>query len=258
MSCGTTIINANRDYWTNRAASYSDVNKYELENSVNQWSEVIYSNIDSAINLPREEIKVLDIGTGPGFFATILARGGYNVTAIDLTPNMLKEAKANVGEYVDRINFMEMNAEELSFEDEAFHVVISRNLTWDLPHPEKAYSQWTRVIKKGGLLLNFDANWYNYLYYDEAKEAFKKDKAVSKELNFDQEKDGVKYSDMEEIAKKIPLSSIIRPTWDKEILSQLGMNVVADTSIWEKVWTEKERLSYASTPLFLIKATKNA
>ena len=153
---------------------------------------------------------------------------------------------------------MEMNAEELSFEDEAFHVVISRNLTWDLPHPEKAYSQWTRVIKKGGLLLNFDANWYNYLYYDEAKEAFKKDKAVSKELNFDQEKDGVKYSDMEEIAKKIPLSSIIRPAWDKEILSQLGMNVVADTSIWEKVWTEKERLSYASTPLFLIKATKNA
>ena len=36
-------------------------------------------------------------------------------------------------------------------------MIVSRNLTWNLPHPEMAYKEWLRVLKKGGRLLNFDA-----------------------------------------------------------------------------------------------------
>ena len=31
-------------------------------------------------------------------------------------------------------------------DDAAFHVVVSRNLTWNLPHPERAYAEWRRVL----------------------------------------------------------------------------------------------------------------
>lgn len=34
-------------------------------------------------------IKILDIGTGPGFFPVILAEAGYKVTAVDYTQEML-------------------------------------------------------------------------------------------------------------------------------------------------------------------------
>ena len=51
-----------------------------------------------------------------------------------------------------------MNAEALCFEDSSFDIVISRNLTWNLPDPDKAYAEWTRILKSGGLLLNYDAN----------------------------------------------------------------------------------------------------
>ena len=50
-----------------------------------------------------------------------------------------------------------MDAQKLDFEDNTFDVVISRNLTWNLEHPDVAYREWVRVLKVGGRLLNFDA-----------------------------------------------------------------------------------------------------
>ena len=48
-------------------------------------------------NRAPQEITVLDAGTGPGFFAVILAEASYKVTAIDAAPAMLAEAKRNAG-----------------------------------------------------------------------------------------------------------------------------------------------------------------
>ena len=52
-----------------------------------------------------------------------------------------------------------LDAEKPEFPDATFDVVVSRNLTWTLPHAEEAYREWTRVLKKGGVLLNFDADY---------------------------------------------------------------------------------------------------
>ena len=42
-------------------------------------------------NRAPQEITVLDAGTGPGFFAVILAEASYKVTAIDAAPAMLQK-----------------------------------------------------------------------------------------------------------------------------------------------------------------------
>ena len=113
-------------------------------------------------------MKILDVGTGPGFFPVILARAGYAVTAVDYTPGMLKKAGENLKKYAgDRageVTLLRMDAQDLSFADETFDVVLLRNLTWNLENPEQAYRKWYCVLKPGGILLNFDANWYGYLY----------------------------------------------------------------------------------------------
>lgn len=44
---------------------------------------------------------------------------------------------------------------------------------------EKAYAQWTRVLKPGGVLLNFDANWYRYLWDEAAQTAHAQDPSKS-------------------------------------------------------------------------------
>ena len=62
---------------------------------------------------------------------------------------------------------------------------------------------------------------------------------------------------MEEIAKKVPLSRIIRPQWDILTLNKLGVTSVnVDLDIWKSLWSEEEKANYASTPMFLVKTIK--
>ena len=253
-----TILEENREYWTGRAPGYSEVNRLELSTAQRQrWKDCLCEELTRHFpDRPLAGLSVLEVGTGPGFFAILLRELGCAVTAIDLTPAMLAEAKENAGRYADEICFMEMNAEELSLADESFDAVISRNLTWNLPHPDKAYAEWVRVLKKGGLLLNFDANWYAYLFDGNAQAAYDRDRANSAERGvWDQNvgAEGENFDVMEDIARRVPLSGIRRPAWDLALLSSLGLRCEAERQIWQRVWSEEEKISFASTPMFLVR-----
>ena len=67
-----TIIQENRDYWTVRAASYSrEIRDWEfLGEGYQAWLQTIQGRIAAHFGgRAPEEIRVLDIATGPGFFA---------------------------------------------------------------------------------------------------------------------------------------------------------------------------------------------
>lgn len=248
----------NISYWTNRTAGYSGVNQDELASGQRVvWRTVISERIHARFpgRSPRE-IKVLDVGTGPGFFAIILAELGYSVTAVDYTRTMLDAARENAGVLARKITFLQMNAEELTFPEGSFDVLVTRNLTWNLHHPEKAYAQWTRALKPGGLLLNFDANWYSYLHDPQAQEGHLRDRENIRQSGVEDETAGTDVAAMEAIAMQAPLSSRRRPDWDIGVLRGLDMQVWADTEIWKRVWTREERINNASTPMFLVEAGK--
>ena len=259
MGYRDTILDENRQYWTGRAPGYSEVNRLELATAQRRkWSGCLRAEIARQFpDRPPRSLRVLEVGTGPGFFAILLCELGYDVMAVDLTPAMLEEAKKNAGELAGRICWREMNAEALSFAEESFDVVISRNLTWNLPHPDRAYAEWSRVLKPGRLLLNFDANWYAYLFDDEAQAAYDRDRANSAEQGVWDQNVGENFDVMEDIARRVPLSNIRRPEWDLALLQGLGLRAEADGQIWRRVWSEEEKLNFASTPLFLVRAVKS-
>ena len=150
-----------------------------------------------------------------------------------------------------------MNAQELSFEDHTFDAVVSRNLTWNLENPEKAYGEWVRVLKKGGVLLNYDANWYHHLFDEEKRREYENDRARVEELQLSDHYICTDIDAMEEIAKEVPLSRIARPAWDREVLGKLCVKQVkAEEEAWKEVWSEEEMANYYSTPMFLIIAEK--
>ena len=255
-----SILGENKAYWTGRASGYSEVNQVELETDQRKkWRDCLQAEI--ARQFPRiaaAQLRVLEVGTGPGFFAILLCELGYDVTAIDLTPAMLDEAKKNAGRLADSIRFMEMNAEALKFEDASFDVVISRNLTWNLPRPDWAYAEWVRVLKPGGLLLNFDANWYAYLFDEKAQAAYDRDRINSAAQGVWDQNVGENFDVMEDIARRVPLSRIRRPAWDLEKLGSLGLRVRADEEVWRRVWSAEEKLNFSSTPLFMVRAVRPA
>ena len=253
-----TIIDENKAYWTGRAPGYSAVNREELAGPRRKrWKACLAREFALHFpDRPLSDLRVLEVGTGPGFFAILLRELGLDVTAIDLTPAMLAEAKENAGHLAGLISFMEMNAEALSFEDASFDAVISRNLTWNLPHPEEALAEWTRVLKPGGLLLNFDANWYAYLFDESAQAAYEEDRANSAREGIPDLNIGENFDVMEDIARRVPLSRVRRPAWDLQQFSSLGLSSEADEDIWQTVWSEEEKLNFASTPLFLVRASR--
>lgn len=142
-------------YWTERSHDFGTIRKNELNNDMGRrWLEELEAR------LPAETpLNILDIGTGTGFFAILMAHLGHRVTGIDLTPAMLEEASAMASGLGLDIDFRQMDAQQLVFPNGTFDVVLSRNLTWTLPEPEKAYAEWYRVLKPGGILLNFDADY---------------------------------------------------------------------------------------------------
>ncbi|MBQ9022799.1 MAG: class I SAM-dependent methyltransferase [Eubacterium sp.] len=255
-----SIIKENKTYWTRRADGYSKVNQEELSTAQkNTWRNCLVHEIRSHFpDRQISDIHILDVGTGPGFFSILLAEAGFRMTAVDLTPAMLNEARHNAGTLADHICFMEMNAEHLTFDDQSFDVVISRNLTWNLPNPERAYAEWTRVLKPNGLLLNFDANWYHYLFDEKARDAYDADRINTQNAGMKDGNVGENFDVMEDIASRIPLSKINRPFWDLQCLNTCGMSVDADEKIWQRVWSEEERMNFSSTPLFMIRAKKLA
>ena len=249
------------EYWSHRPEGYSQVNEKEWEGGQHQsWQTVLTKEFPQK---DKNQMKILDIGTGPGFFPMILAELDYRVTAVDYTPEMLCKAKENMERFIPEkkhmVTFYRMDAQRLEFADESFDVVLSRNLTWNLENPREAYREWIRVLKPGGVLLNFDANWYHYLYDEEKRAAFEQDRknVEARKLDDHCTGDDIDEDKMEYIARRIPMSQTERPEWDIRILKELGLQKVkADEKIWSCVWSEEERLNYGSTPMFMMKGVK--
>lgn len=74
----------------------------------------------------------------------------------------------------DDCEFYIMDSHILEFEDNYFDLIVSRNVTWTLYNPQKAYKEWKRVLKPGGKLIIFDANWYLSFFDDYVKEKVEK------------------------------------------------------------------------------------
>ena len=120
------LLDKIEEYWTGRAEGYSQVNQGELATEQREkWKKNLMSHLKGK---KPEETKVLDIGTGPGFFAIILAEAGYQVTAVDYTEEMLNKAKQNAGDLKDKIKFRRMDAHNLEFDEGQFDLIVTRNL----------------------------------------------------------------------------------------------------------------------------------
>ncbi len=194
-----------------------------------------------------QNLRILDVGCGAGFFSILLAARGHEVVGIDLTPEMIQNARILASEENVPCDFYIMDAENPAFSDESFDLVITRNLTWTLPHVEHAYSQWLRVLKKDGVLLNFDAN---YGAEDDSDISSLPPLHAHHMIGADMRLEN------EEIKRQLPISAHARPAWDVDTLGKLGvMSFSIDRGISTRIYLEKDEL-YNPVPMFAIAARK--
>ena len=101
-----------------------------------------------------EDLKILEIGCGPGALAESLHRWFPNaqITAIDRDSRFISFAKTNI----PGIDFREGDATHLPFEDQTFDVAIS-NTVQEHIEPAIFWREQLRVLKPGGICLCLSA-----------------------------------------------------------------------------------------------------
>jgi ubiquinone/menaquinone biosynthesis C-methylase UbiE len=93
---------------------------------------------------------VLDYGCGHGMAAVVLARRGAQVTAFDLSPAYLQEARARAGANGVAVRFVQADGERLPFADASFDRVWGNAVLHHLD-VEKAGRELFRVLRPGGI-----------------------------------------------------------------------------------------------------------
>ncbi len=230
------LLLENQSYWDRRAPTYTDVIRKNLDDDWDAvWADMLISRFPEG---GRRGLRVLDVGTGPGFYAIILAARGYDVTAVDFSAQMLAEARRNAGALAEKIDFRQMDAHALDLPDESFDVIVTRNLTWNLADPLRAYGDWMRVLRPGGAMLVFDANWYAYLVDEEKQREWNRDRENVREAGIEDEDAYEESRLMESISRRLPMTRRRRPQWDLAALRSLGCaSVSADVHIGDRVWS---------------------
>jgi ubiquinone/menaquinone biosynthesis C-methylase UbiE len=98
--------------------------------------------------------KVLDVGAGTGRLSLFLANRGAQVTALDMSPNMLELVKKKNS----KIQTIVSDAEDLSFDDESFDIVAAAFLIVHLKDPTRFFDEVYRVLKDGGIFIVTNIN----------------------------------------------------------------------------------------------------
>lgn len=194
-------------------------------------------------------LQILDLGCGPGFFSCILSEMGHRVTGVDYSEGMLACARANAHKLGADPVFRQMDINFLDFPDACFDAVVSRNVTWTLEHPREVYREMLRVLKPGGTLLIYDANWHLHFFDDallekvQARERRCYEKYGREEV--------VAVCDMEYFASA-PLTSTMRPQWDIQTFRELGQDPAVTEDIGQHLYEDWEKDLYGESPLFEI------
>jgi ubiquinone/menaquinone biosynthesis C-methylase UbiE len=91
---------------------------------------------------------VLDVGTGTGRAALLLAHGGAEVTAVDASDEMLAVARERARAAGRAIIFVHRDAHALEFADRSFDVVVSLRMLMHSPRWREALSELCRVARR--------------------------------------------------------------------------------------------------------------
>jgi ubiquinone/menaquinone biosynthesis C-methylase UbiE len=116
--------------------------------------------------VPDGSLDILDVGCGTGEMSMVLAAIGHTVCGVDLSDGMLAKAKEKATKRKIPVNFKIGDAESLPYDDRSFDLVINRHLLWTLPDPDKALSEWKRVLRPEGKVAVIDGLWRSNSYSD--------------------------------------------------------------------------------------------
>jgi demethylmenaquinone methyltransferase/2-methoxy-6-polyprenyl-1,4-benzoquinol methylase len=114
-----------------------------------RWRRFLVSRVDAG---PGD--TVLDVATGTGAVAReLIRRKGCRVVGVDVTPEMLAEARRRLGPEVELV---EARAERLPFPDASFDGLTFTYLLRYVDDPAETLRELARVVRPGGTIASLE------------------------------------------------------------------------------------------------------
>ena len=128
----------------NRIAKYFDSMEKPMGTSgFDKWREELVQQATG---------KILEVGVGTGKNLQYYAKD-VDLTAIDFSKNMLDKARAKHKGDLLKTNFLEMDVQNMDFDDNSFDTVVTSCVFCSVPDPVKGLQEIKRVMKPRGQLI---------------------------------------------------------------------------------------------------------
>ncbi|HYW90596.1 MAG TPA: class I SAM-dependent methyltransferase [Chloroflexota bacterium] len=156
-------------FWSGRAAS-RPAGTMEVRNDEEHaaWMESLRPF------LPSAPVDALDVGTGQGFLALLLADLGHRVIGVDTAAGMLEGARGHAVNSANPPDFRLGNAMYPPLQPASVDVVSNRQVVWTLLDPAQAFRNWLALLRPGGIVLSVhlrqNASSTGSQYPDEVKD----------------------------------------------------------------------------------------
>lgn len=125
----------------NRIAKYFDSMEKPMGTSgFDQWRKELVQQATG---------KTLEVGVGTGKNLQYYSKD-VDLTAIDFSKNMLDKARAKYNGDLLKLNFLEMDVQNMDFDDNSFDTVVTSCVFCSVPDPVKGLQEIKRVMKPGG------------------------------------------------------------------------------------------------------------
>ncbi|QAA32822.1 class I SAM-dependent methyltransferase [Clostridium manihotivorum] len=128
----------------NRASRFYDILESPMEMmSLKEWR----------INLMKElKGKVLEVGVGTGKNIEYYP-DNIDITAIDFSEKMLEKAREKSEKYNKQVTLLQMDAQDMNFQDNTFDMVFTTCVYCSVPDPMKGLKEMRRVCKPNGKII---------------------------------------------------------------------------------------------------------
>lgn len=131
-------------FWSKNASKYD-------QSIIEKYWKIYPSLLDKISSDLGNGGTVLEVATGTGLVALKIASTADHVHAIDISPQMIDEAKKKAEETgINNVTFSVEDAYALPFSDGMFDSVICNNALHNMKQPEDALSEIKRVLKPDG------------------------------------------------------------------------------------------------------------
>jgi ubiquinone/menaquinone biosynthesis C-methylase UbiE len=132
-------------YDTKWGVDYGDVGRHQVRGKLHKLL---------GRPLPTFE-RSLEIGAGTGYFTLNMLQDGVvrEAVATDISPGMLDALQANAARIGVGVQTVACDAEQLPFDDDCFDLVLGHAVLHHIPHLDRAFAEFRRVLRPGGRFL---------------------------------------------------------------------------------------------------------